>query len=114
MPYRPDNRLGRTVGSLLPLLFLAACGAPAYPDDDAVRERFQMEYRNAKCELAKIHAAKRQPDHAGYRIIHVRIEARCKSPEETLVRKQIWQLSRERPTLLQGAWRWEPGGEISD
>jgi len=108
----------RPAAAVLALLLLAGCGKPSYPAEEEVRARFQVEYRNADCAIAKVHKPQRQPDSAGspYLYVNVRFEALCRNrtgTEETLMRQQVWRLTRERPTLLQGAWRWEPAGEIS-
>ena len=115
VPVRP--RLGAPL-ALAALVLLAGCGEPDYPSQREVAERFNVEYRDANCTLAKIHPPKRQPDSAGarYHLVHIRFEARCKrrtGSEESLERQQVWKLDSERPTLAQGAWRWYPAGEIS-
>ena len=99
-------------------MFLSACGKPSYPDEQAVRERVELEYRAAECKLVRMERPKLQPAQPNqpFLYVHIPFEARCndlRGADMQLRRQQIWQLYRERPTLLQGAWRWTPAGEIS-
>lgn len=96
-----------------------ACSKPAFPDELEVRQRFQLDYRDANCKLVRIDPAKPQPDQKSQPFLytHIRFEALCKDlhgTDVTIIRQQVWQLSRERPTLFQGAWRWTAAGEIPD
>lgn len=98
---------------------LAGCMKPAYPDESEVRYRFQIDYRDANCQLVKIYPAKLQPNDKSQPFIytHIRFQAKCSDDQGksvSMVRKQVWQLNRERPSLFQGAWRWTQAGEISD
>lgn len=108
----------RCSAAMLGATLLAGCGKPAYPDEQAVRERVELEYRDVGCKLVRSERPKLQKalSNQPFLYVHIRFEARCKDlsgSEVPLLRQQLWQLNRERPTLFQGAWRWEPAGEIS-
>ena len=103
--------------TVLLALFLSGCGKPAYPDEQEVRSRFEVEHLDAQCELTKIYPAQLQPDHQSLPFLyaHIRFDAQCKDLSGNpiaLSRTQVWQLSRERPSLFQDAWSWRRAGEI--
>ncbi len=114
----PSGRVAAWGAAMVMGTLLSGCGKPAFPDAQAVRERFHSEHRALTCELTRIHPPAPQPDQAGHPAlyVHVRFEARCKDQtgvEETLVRQQVWKLDRKPPTQWQEPWRWTPAGEIS-
>jgi len=113
-----SNPVTQWSAAVLLATLLTACGNPPYPDEQVVLDRVKQEYHDASCELTKLDSPQLQPDQPNqpFLFLHLRFEARCKDANgkmEPLTRTQIWKRYRKRPTLLQGAWRWEPAGEIS-
>lgn len=100
-------------------IFLIGCGKPPYPNESEVRERFQIDYRESSCKLVKIYPAKAHIDQKSlpFLYLYIRFEAQCtdlNGSNVSIIRQQVWQLNRERPTLFQGARRWTHAGEIAD
>jgi hypothetical protein len=115
----PSIMIVHFVSTLLFSTLLSGCMKPAYPNESEVRERFQTDYRDTTCKLVKIYPAKAHPDQKSLPFLYayIRFEAQCtdlNGSNVSIIRQQVWQLHRERPSLFQGAWRWTQAGEIAD
>lgn len=107
-------RHGLTGTMYVLILSIGGCGLPAYPDEATVKASFQIEFRNADCEIRLIHPPVEQAvNHNTFAYINIQVDAACRDLHGELrdiTSNQSWQVSKEPNDLFQGVRRWTRTG----